>query len=207
MTTQSTRRSLLALTLASGLVSLPAHAQEPPKSRAGLDYVGVQGMALQYRKVGGLPEGRGWLSAGTLVLGSNISDLFHVEVRAGAGLNDAEIERTLKVNMDWFASWYMGMHYSMTDFSNVYAQVGFSHITGNAEVKEVSTAEEEDIPPSYSNLDKDFPSSSFAFSWLAGIDLKVVDNTYLVLEGGRLFEDTDSSASGYQFNGGVRYEF
>ncbi|ROT99548.1 porin family protein [Marinobacter sp. R17] len=202
MTTQSTRRSLLALTLASGLVSLSAHAQEPPKSRAGLDYVGVQGMALQYRKVGGLPEGRGWLSAGTLVLGSHISDLFHVEVRAGAGLDESEVSENLKVDMDWFASWYMGVHYGLTDFSNVYAQVGFSHIVGNAKVKET-----EDTPSAYEDLDDEFPGSSFAFSWLAGIDLKVVDNTYLVLEGGRLFEDTDSSASGYQFNGGVRYEF
>ncbi|TBW54667.1 porin family protein [Marinobacter halodurans] len=199
---QSTRRPLLALLLAGGLFSLPAHAQEPPKSRAGLDYVGVQGMALQYRKVGGLPDSRGWLSAGTLVLGSNISDLFHVEVRAGAGLGDSEVSENLKVDMDWFASWYMGIHYGLTDFSNAYAQVGFSHIDGNANVKAT-----DETPAAYEELDDDFPGSSFAFSWLAGIDLKVVDNTYLTLEGGRLFEDTDSSASGYQFNGGVRYEF
>ena len=34
-----------------------------------------------------------------------------------------------------------------------------------------------------------------------------MDNTYLVFEGGKLFEDTDTSANAFQFSSGIRYEF
>lgn len=205
--TSSLRLSLVTVPMALLLNCPLALAQEKPpgKSRAGLDYVGVLGTALEYRKVGEATgaDGEGWLSTGSIVLGSHISDLFHVELRAGTGLTDSEVTEDLTLEIDWFASWYMGVHYGLTDFSNIYAQVGFSHIRGNADLK--NRDEPENNP--YDEFDEDFPGSSFAFSWLAGIDLEVLDNTYVVLEGGRLFEDTDTSASGYQFNGGLRYEF
>ncbi|WP_207950573.1 outer membrane beta-barrel protein [Marinobacter sp. JSM 1782161] len=203
MTLLPAGRALSAFAVCLPLLASPCLAQEPAESRADKTYVGLQGMALQYRKVGGLPDSDGWLSAGTLVLGSHISELFHVELRAGGGLGESEVTDDLTVSMDWFASWYMGIHYGLTDFSNVYAQLGFSHIQGEAEL-ENRDAERNDA---FEDFDDEFPGSSFAFSWLAGIDLELMDDTYLVLEGGRLFEDTDTSASGYQFNGGLRYEF
>ena len=43
--------------------------------------------------------------------------------------------------------------------------------------------------------------------WAAGLDLELMDNTYLVFEGGKLFEDTDTSANAFQFSSGIRYEF
>lgn len=203
MTKPSVRLSLFALSTVLGLGAVPAQAQEPPESREGLDYIGILGTALQYRKVGDIPDSSGWLSAGSVVMGSHISDLFHVELRAGTGLTESEVTSDLTVDMDWYASWYMGMHYGMTDFSNVYAQLGFSYISGNAKLDN----RDEPRNNAFDDFDEDFPASSFAFSWLAGVDLEVVDHTFLVLEGGRLFEDTDTGASGYQFNGGLRYEF
>jgi hypothetical protein len=32
-------------------------------------------------------------------------------------------------------------------------------------------------------------------------------NTYLVVEGGKLFKDTRSNIDSFQFSGGLRYEF
>lgn len=187
-------------------LSFAQQPQEPPEeSRAGLDYIGVLGTALEYRKVGEAAneDGEGWLSTGSIVLGSHISDLFHVELRAGTGLTGSEVTDDLTLEIDWFASWYMGIHYGLTSFSNIYAQVGFSHIQGSADLQNRDEPENN----AYDEFDEDFPGSSFAFSWLAGIDLEVMDSTYVVIEAGRLFEDTDTSASGYQFNGGLRYEF
>ena len=206
MTKNAVRLSLLLVCLTLGASPLQAqeNKEKPTKSRAGLDYISVLGSTLHLRKVANTDaDSEGWLSAGTLVLGTNISDLFHVELRAGTGITSSEVTDDLTIDIDYFASWYMGMHYSVASFSNVYAQLGFSHIKGSADLENEGL----NANRPYRDIEGDFPGSSFAFSYLAGIDLNLAENTYLVLEAGRLFEDTDSSAMGYQFNGGLRYEF
>ncbi|MGP4845935.1 outer membrane beta-barrel protein [Marinobacter sp. 1Y8] len=205
MTKYAVRLSLLLVFLILGSSPLQAQEKERPvKSRAGLDYIGILGSAVHLRKVANTDEdSEGWLSAGTLVLGTNISDLFHAELRAGGGITSGEVTDDLTIDIDYFASWYMGMHYNVASFSNVYAQLGFSYINGSADLQNEGL----NANRPYRDIEGDFPGSSFAFSYLAGIDLNLAENTYLVLEAGRLFEDTDSSAMGYQFNGGLRYEF
>lgn len=206
MTKYAVRLCPLLVFLILGASPLQAQQKQETqvKSRAGLDYIGILGTAMHFRKVANTDaDSEGWMSAGTLILGTNISDLFHVELRAGTGVTSSEVTDDLTIDIDYFASWYMGMHYNVASFSNVYAQLGFSHIKGSADLQNAGA----DRNKPYRDIVGDFPGSSFAFSYLAGIDLNVTENTYLVLEAGRLFEDTDSSAMGYQFNGGLRYEF
>lgn len=212
---RSFRLSLVTALLLALVVTLPALAQaqsrqaqqaqkKPPESRNGRTYVGVVGTALNYRKIGGSPGETAWGNLGTLILGSNISDLFHVELRAGRSISETDVTSDLSIKLDYFVSWYMGIHYDLTRFANVYGQLGFSHLSGTASL---SNPDANENAPYRDFAKDDFPESSFAFSWLAGVDLEVLDNTYLVLEGGRLYEDTDTLTQAYQFNSGIRYEF
>ncbi len=204
------RTALLAALTPSLLTTAPALlAQET--SREGLYYAGILGTNLNHRSVVEIVEidearvrttTDAWGSAATLVLGKHISDLFHVEVRAGVGLDDADLRGDqASLEIDHYASWYIGLHYPVTSFANVYGQFGFSYIKGEAELNSAEAVE--DFP----DLSGEFPESSFSVSWLAGLDIELLDNTYLMLEGGKLFEDTETDVNAFQLSGGLRYEF
>ncbi|MGF2685887.1 outer membrane beta-barrel protein [Marinobacter sp. DUT-3] len=172
------------------------------KAREDMHYVGLYATALHHRSIGEISNDSAWGQVGTLVIGGHITDLFHAEVRAGGGYKDAK-SGDLTLSIDYFASWYIGLHYPITSYANVYAQGGFSHISGDAELANFGADENRQ----FRDLAGDFPDSSFSISWLAGVDFEVIDNGYLVFEGGRLFKDTGSDINTFQFSGGVRYEF
>ncbi|WP_166263773.1 outer membrane beta-barrel protein [Marinobacter caseinilyticus] len=201
----------------------PAMAQQAPEHqpttfREDMHYVGLVAGVLQVRSlesaivsknldgedfISAIVKDSARLSTATLVVGGHISELFHAEVRAGGGFTDAKVRNDLTLTVDYYLSWYMGIHYPLTDYANVYAQFGFSHIKGSAEL----TSPDEARNNKFRALQGDFPESSFSVSWLAGLDFEVLDNTYLVFEGGRLFKDTETDVAGYQFSSGLRYEF
>lgn len=97
----------------------------------------------------------------------------------------------------------MGLHYPITDYANLYGQFGFSYIHGEAEI--TNPAADRNKP--FLDLEGEFPDSGFSVSWIAGLDFEVMDDTYLVFEGGKLFKDTSSDVNTFQFSGGLRYEF
>lgn len=209
------RFSTPAILIPLALMSGQTLAQEDDIPRYEKNYIGIYYTGFQHRSVGLRTRERGWEDGGTLVLGGHLSDYFHAEFRGGAGEADSEVDTGLRLEIDYFASWYMGMHYPVTPWANVYAQFGFSHIRGEASM---SPAPEDppDTEPSqrtpdpnaqYRHMEGDFPASTFAFSWIAGADLELFSDMYFVLEGGRLFKDTESEVSTYQFSGGFRYEF
>lgn len=182
---------LTASILSACLCPAMAYAQTAADTpRSEKHYIGLLATALEHRSIG-ISKEDGWGQAGTLVIGGHLNDLIHAEIRLGGGYKDAEISRgELSLAVDYFASWYMGLHYPIGELGNVYAQAGFTHVSGEATLP-----------------NPDYPSSSFSFSWVAGIDFELLDSTYLVLEGGRLFKDTDTSANAFQFSSGIRYEF
>lgn len=195
------RHTLLAALLPTALLGADmATARE--KARQDMHYVGLYATTLNHRSIGEFANDAAWGQAGTLVIGGHITDRFHAEVRAGGGYKDAR-SGDLTLSIDYFASWYIGLHHPITPYANVYAQAGFSHISGDAEL----TNSDADENRQFREIDGDFPDSSFSISWLAGLDFEVIDNGYLVFEGGRLFKDTGSAVNTFQFSGGVRYEF
>ncbi|MBZ2169967.1 outer membrane beta-barrel protein [Marinobacter sp. F4216] len=205
------RTSLLAALITPTLTAAPlASAQE--KFREDLYYVGVLGSLFNYRSVlervplegGGRTQqyNDGWGSGVTLVAGDHISELFHVELRLGGGFKEADIGNTgASLNVDFFASWYIGLHYHLGEGANIYGQFGFSYIGGDADLPN------EEARYAFPQLQEEFPESAFSKSWIAGLDYEVLDNVYFVLEGGNLFEDTLTEVNTFQFNSGVRYEF
>ncbi|MBW4936250.1 outer membrane beta-barrel protein [Marinobacter sp. F4206] len=204
------RTSLLAILIpATVTLPPPLSAQETP--REDLHYVGILGTLFNYRSVTEIVEiddrrvptyTHAWGSGTSLVVGGHLTDLFHAEFRAGVGISDAELRSNdASLAIDHFASWYIGMHYPITDYANLYGQFGFSYIKGDADLRT------DDAVSDFPELRDEFPESSFGVSWLAGLDFEVVNNTYLVFEGGKLFEDTGTEVNTFQFSGGLRYEF
>lgn len=190
-----------------------AQAQET-QAREDLYYVGVIGTRVQLRSlesaiadaddnVTGVTADSADLNAASLIVGGHISDLFHAEFRFGGGVSDAGVRNDLTISLDYFASWYFGIHYPLTDYAHAYAQFGFTHLQGEAELANPDANRNS----RYDELVGDFPDSSFSASWLVGLDLELFNNAYLVLEGGKLFEDTVTDITGYQFSSGLRYEF
>lgn len=178
-----------------------AFAEDAPRSDK--NYAGLLITAIEHRSVG-TPAEDGWGQAGTVVIGGHLNKLIHAEVRLGAGYADADITGgDLALAVDYFGSWYMGIHYPLGHLGNIYLQAGFSHISGEAKLANA----EEDNNARFRSLEGDYPGSGFSVSWLAGIDLELRPDTYLVLEAGKLFEDTDSGVNAFQFSSGFRYEF
>lgn len=56
-----------------------------------------------------------------------LATALHVEIRAGAGTTNGEIDNELELDIEYFASWYIGVYYLITDYANAYAHFGFSH--------------------------------------------------------------------------------
>lgn len=184
------------------LSPLASQAQETPRSDK--HYIGLLITALEHRSIGDRTNEDGWGQAGSVVIGGHLNDLIHAEIRLGGGFKDAEVPQgDLTLSVDYFASWYMGLHYPVTPYANIYAQAGFTHIKGDATLAN----REQGYNAQFRDIEGDYPDSSFSISWLAGIDFEVLDNTFLVFEGGRLFKDTGSSANTFQFSSGLRYEF
>jgi len=193
---------ILALVPACLLFAQAALAQETP--REDKHYVGLLVTAFNHRTIGTASKEQATGSGGAVVIGSHINDLFHAELRAGGGYRDAEVPRgNLTLSIDYFASWYMGLHYPVTDYANVYAQAGFSFIHGTAEFTDANAPGN----AQFRDLEGDFPDSSFSISWVLGMDVEVFSDTYLVFEGGKLFEDTGTDANTFQFSTGLKYEF
>lgn len=191
--------SLMPVYLFSAQAAL---AQE--KLRQDKHYVGLLVTALNHRSIGSITNEAATGSAGTLVIGTHINHLFHAELRAGGGYRDADVPKgDLSLSVDYFASWYMGLHYPVTDYANLYAQAGFSFIKGTAEFDDPATPGN----AQFRDMEGDYPDSSFSISWVLGLDIEILSDTYLVLEGGKLFEDTGSGANTFQFSTGLKYEF
>lgn len=182
--------------------SQSTRADETP--RADKHYIGLLATTFNHRTIGENVEETAWGSGGTLIVGGHITDLFHAELRAGGGFKDAEVPGSdLTLAVDYFASWYIGLHHAITDYANVYGQFGFSYIHGEGAIGDPGN----DRNAPFLELQGEFPDSGFSVSWLAGLDFEVMEDTYLVFEGGKLFEDTATDVNTFQFSGGVRYEF
>ncbi|MDX1633923.1 MAG: porin family protein [Marinobacter sp.] len=202
-----------ALLVAQGAPAQETAAPAEP-AREDLYYVGLIGSLVQLRslesaitddqdEITDVVADSADLNTASLIIGGHISELFHAEIRLGGGLSEAKVRNDLTISLDYFASWFFGIHYPLTDFAHGYAQFGFTHLQGEAEL----TNPDANRNSRYDDLAGDFPDSSFSASWLIGLDLELFDNAYLVLEGGKLFEDTVTDVTGYQFSSGLRYEF
>ncbi|MBC7184994.1 MAG: outer membrane beta-barrel protein, partial [Marinobacter sp.] len=117
------------------LTSQATLAQETP--RADKHYIGLMATSFNHRSIGERANETAWGTGGTLVVGGHITDLFHAELRAGGGFKDAEVPQSdLTLAVDYYASWYMGLHYPITNYANLYGQFGFSYIRGEAEISD-----------------------------------------------------------------------
>ncbi|WP_097461861.1 outer membrane beta-barrel protein [Mangrovitalea sediminis] len=176
---------------------MPEQAEQPT-GKAGLDYVSIMYASQNNRNIGNDSE-QATTTAVAVALGTYLTDMFKIEMRYGRGIKDGTASSNLKLGLDWYVNWYIGLQYPWTDFSNIYAQYGFSTVMGHADLGS-NTA-------NYPKLHSDLFGASFSPSWLVGTDVSLTHNTYLFIEGGKLHQDTRTNIDTYQYNLGLRYEF
>lgn len=200
--------SLFLALLATALAPL-AHADdtmrgsveqsEQPSGKAGLDYVSIENVLLNMRNIG-LQDKTANSLAAELVLGTYLSDYFKLEMRFAQGYGGSAAPYPgLEVRIRHYVSWYLGLQYPWTDYSDVYAQFGFSSVYGHADLGGNTN--------NYPKISSGLLNSSFSASWLVGTDLKIFKHTYVMLEAGKLHDDTDTKITTWHVNTGLRYEF
>lgn len=195
---------LLALFFIVMTLTARAWAIEDPK-KEGLDYIAINTMYMDIRSIG--QSSTAHLMGTSLTMGTYISDWIKVEGRIGTGVTDETIKDLSPTNgrddsvdfsYNYWLSWYMGLLYPITEFSNAYAQLGFSSV--HAEATRGHPDARGDIP-------NEFLSSSFSVSWLAGADIHITDSWYANVEFGRLHQDTKTDFKTFHVGLGLKYEF
>lgn len=211
------RFSLTVALLPAALLIAPQTASAQDQMREGRTYVGILGTRLNHRSVDETLLGQAWSSMAALQLGTHIAENFHAELRAGSGIASGKVNNELEVDIDYYVSWYLGGHYPITGYANVYGQFGFTHLKGESSLTPFgrfrADTPQSELPEdlqgrTYQEVaDMKYPESSFSTSWLVGLDFEVIDDGFLFLEAGKFFEDTGTNANVFQYNGGLKYEF
>lgn len=193
------------------LVSSFAHAQQPrrqrqkmpePESLKGSYYLGVTATNFYHRSVGSDGDTANTPAYG-LVFGKYLNDFIKVEFRGGVGHDtDSPAQGLEEVEIERYASAYMGVYHHWSMFSRVYAQVGMSHIESSARGTDLG----ESRTP-FSELNEDYMETSLGPSFLLGVDTDFFWNSNLFLEAGRLHDDSVTNIQVWQYNTGIRFDF
>ncbi|XOZ34672.1 outer membrane beta-barrel protein [Halomonadaceae bacterium KBTZ08] len=188
--------------------SLPTMAQQKPRrpqqqeaeSKAGEYYLGVTGSHFRHKNLGD-GNGKATVTAGGAVFGKYLNDHIKVEVRGGAAPSPETEADDLKLDIDYYASAYMGAYYHWTLFSRAYAQFGVSHVETTA------TRTSEDDDGNVTVTREPYLDHSFSRSWLVGTDVDFIGNSSLFVEYGQLHQDNTTHIRIRQWNLGLRMDF
>ena len=213
-------RALLLSTLS--LISLYSSAEgtdDSPK-KEGLDYMSYNVIYLDFHGMDNGASASNRMS--TFTMGTYITDYVKVETRLGLGMTDDDVAGSKLLRdengdlvkdddgrniivasnadfaVDYFFSWYMGMHYPLAEWSSAYFQLGASYVAGEISAEEGSTNKK---------LADEFLSSKFSMSWLAGLDFEITEDWYATVEAGRLHRGSQSDIDLLHYGLGIKYEF
>ena len=200
----------LAVLICSALLlaSLPGMAQQRPQrpqeaeaeSKAGEYYLGVTGSHYRHKGIGG-SDNKTTVSAAGAMFGKYLNDYVKIEARGGASPSTKEATSDLELEIDYYASAYIGVYYHWTLFSRAYAQFGMSH------VETMSRRTEEDDDGNVTVTEEPYIESGLSRSWLVGTDVDVIGNASLFVEYGHLHQDTTTGIRMRQYNVGLRLDF
>lgn len=132
----------LAVVICSALLlaSLPGMAQQRSKkpqeaeaeSKAGEYYLGITGSHFRHKHIGG-GNNKATVTAAGVVFGKFLNDYVKMEARGGSAPSPPQEESAnLELDIDYYASAYIGVYYHWTLFSRAYAQFGMSHVETTA---------------------------------------------------------------------------
>ena len=193
------------------LMSSFAHAQQPRRQRPempeaeslkGTYYLGVTATNFYHRSIGSNGDTANTPAYG-LMFGKYLNDFIKVEVRAGAGhKTDGPAPNFEEVDIEQYASAYMGLYYHWTLFSRVYGQFGVSHVESSARGTDLG---ESQTP--FAELEEDYLKNSLSPSFIIGMDTDFLWNANLFIEAGRLHSDTVTDIQIWQYNTGIRFDF
>lgn len=197
--------SILLLASLSGMAQQMPQQQQPPKmpdaeSKAGDYFIGVTGSHYRHKGIGG-SDNRTTVPTTGLVVGKYLNDFIKIEARGGASPSPKEATADEELEIDYYASGYMGVYYHWTLFSRAYAQFGMSH------VETTSTRTTEDDDGNVTVTSEPYIETSLSRSWLVGADVDFIWNSSLFVEYGNLHQDTVSGIRMRQYNVGLRLDF
>ena len=114
-----------------------ALVQETP--REDKHYAGLLVTAFNHRTIGSTSNEQATGSGAAVMVGIILTTCF-MRRCVLAEVSRCQVPKgDLTLSINYFASWYMGLHYPVTDYANVYAQAGFSFIHGTAEMTLMQT--------------------------------------------------------------------
>ena len=202
---------LSTLSLMSFYSSAAEVADDSPK-KEGLDYISYNFIYLDLHGMDGNDSASNKMS--TFTMGTYITDYVKVESRLGVGMSNDTLSgykstkdssgnrvippSTADFTIDYFFSWYMGMHYPLAEWSSAYFQLGASYVDGEINAEDNST---------HKKLADKFLNSKFSMSWLAGLDFEITKDWYATVEAGRLHRGGQSDVNLLHYGLGIKYEF
>jgi hypothetical protein len=163
------------------LISSFTHAQQPrrqrperpePESLKGSYYLGITATNFYHRSIGRNGDTANTPAYG-LIFGKYLNDFIKVEFRGGAGhKTDGPAPNLEEVEIEQYASAYMGLYYHWSLFSRVYAQVGMSHVESSARGTDLGKSR-----TPFSELNEDYLETSLSPSFILGLDTDFVWNS------------------------------
>lgn len=171
------------------------------KGQEGLDYITIYGSLLEARSLGTNNQ-QAQIFGGGIALGTFITDTFRTEFRIGTGITDDSPDRNATIEYDEYISWYIGAQHAISTDAKVYALLGFSSVQANADIKN-----RDDTSNPFRREKDELIDNQFGFSWVAGLDVRLFNQVYLMGEGGFLHRDGTTDIKTLQFNLGLRYDY
>ena len=200
----------LAVLICSALLlaSLPGMAQQrqqrpqerEAESKAGEYYLGILGSHFRHKNLSG-GNNKATVDTAGFMVGKFLNDYVKIEARGGSALSPTQETPDFELDIDYYASAYIGVYYHWTLFSRAYAQFGMSH------VETTSRRVSEDDDGNETVTVEPYLETGLSRSWLVGTDVDVIGNAALFVEYGQLHQDTTSHTRIRQWNAGLRLDF
>jgi len=220
---------LITLCFSASVVARGKPAATPTLDREGKNYIALGTHYNQFKSILlSLDDQDGQLQfrefpltattyAGSITLGTHITDNFFSELRLGQGaVSDKLSNGALEVNMGQWLNWYIGGAHKLTDYGTVFAKYGLSFFNADITRYETKRFKIGEVPPfgetitvipSTTAMEENLFDETFSTSWLVGIDFEIFKDTFWSFEYGRLLNDTGTGIKVYQLNSLIKYDF
>ncbi|TNC82886.1 MAG: hypothetical protein C9356_00055 [Oleiphilus sp.] len=146
--------------------------------------------------------------------GGYINDYFRAEFRAGSGFKKDTFDEALDVNIKYWIGGYLGFQHPITDYMSGHFLYGLTHYEADTTRRQIIIPFQTEtssapivVEPSPERMEDGLFDTRFSTSWILGLEISLWQDTYLVLEYGRLLKDTGSNIKVRQAGTHLKFEF
>lgn len=146
--------------------------------------------------------------------GSYINDYFRAEMRAGSGFKKDSFDGALDVNIKYWIGGYLGFQHPITEYMSGHFLFGLTHYEADTTRRQIIIPFQTEtssapivVEPSPERMEEGLFDTRFSTSWMLGLEIALWQDTFLVLEYGRLLKDTGSNIKVRQAGTHLKFEF